>query len=594
MKTLLTTLKGSLNQLLFGTDTRLPYEIEGNLPSEPAVRITAVALGALALLELVTFLWKGVFEVVVSRLWAVHGLFSVLYLIGIVCVVVVRDIRRGGFWFLLPFALAVPLCFWNIRGFGALNTESLGELQHGLECLRTPGWGYMDASWGGYPSRIYLVNVVPTLLSGTSPEAYRLGFALPVFAGVLFFYAGLRRYFGQRAFAAPVSALCAAATLTFPVVVWITRTFETAVSPFAIGLWACGALLVCATRPNLPSSLASAWTGGLLAAAFPPAVALVGLLIVVLGLWLVRSLSVRQRPVALMVAAITCYLMVFGFAMFVIREKVFRSQPVDWARKIKMFFSAVWMVLSVDQRSYAEVFTPAILVFPLIAAICFALSGRGGLLPLIGVVWCIPVIWACVTLQGKIAPQLPFALYRAIVIVPVLVYVMATMSLRVDGGGPGRRWLVRGICLAVAGGLAWSAVVAYRSFKVFEPVRPPDVAESVMARLLQRLPDVGLSPESKAVFLEKTGDGRLERITAVSWYFLSGWTRPQRQEEPLWIHDQRSRRPGIILVRPDNPLVRESPPGYTVRTLRFGGREDPLIAPEIVGLVYLPRSEGRP
>lgn len=596
MKFLIDTPKSPLTQWLFGADSRLRYEIEGYFPSERAARGTAVVLGSLAFLELATFLWKGVLAVVMSRVWALHGLFSVLYLLFIVCVVVARDVRRGHFWFLLPFAVAVPLCFWNIRGFGALNTESLSELQHGFESLRKSGWGYMDVFWGAYPSRMFLVNLVPTLLSGASPEAYRLGFGLPVFAGVLFFYAGLRRYCGARDFAAPISALCAAATVTFPVVVWVTRTFEASVSGFAIGLWACGALLVCAARPNMPAALATAWVGGLLAAAFTPGVALAGLLIVALGLWLVRVLCLRQRPVALLVGAITCYLVVFAFAMSAIRGNAFRARQSDWVQGLSLFRSAARMVLSIDQIWYAEIFTPAILVFPLVAAIGFALSGRGGVLPLVGILWCVPVIWACVNLHGKVAPQLPFVLYRAIVIVPVLAYIMAIMGLRLAaGGGPGNRRLVRWLSLAFAGGLAWSAVVAYRYFKVFEPVRPPDAAELVMQRLMQRLPEVGLAAESEAVLLEKTGEYKFQRIPALSWYFLSGWIRPERQEAPLWIYDQRRRRPGIIFVRPNSPLINESPPGYTVKMLRFGGREDPLITPEIVGLVYLPaRTAGDP
>ncbi len=587
--------KESLTQWMLRNETRLPCEIDNDSPSGQSARITAGVLGALAFFELASLLWKGVFAVVMSRVWALDGLFSVLYLLGIFCVTIIQDVRRGRFWFLLPFALAVPLCFWNIRGFGALNTESLGELQHGLECLRQPGWGYVDVFWGAYPSRMFLVNLVPTLLSGASPEAYRLGFGLPVFVGVLFFYTGLRRYCGAHAFAAPISALCSAATMTFPVVVWVTRTFETAVSSFAIGLWACGALLVCATRPSMPAALVAAWTGGLLAATFTPGLALAGLLIVALGLWLVRALRLRQREIALMVGAITVYLMVFTFEMFIVRGNTFRARQADWAQMTSMFLSAMRMVFSIDQVWYAEVFTPAILVLPLLAAIGFALSGRGGLLPLIGVVWCIPVIWACVNMHGKIAPQLPFVLYRAIVMVPVLAFVFAIMTLRLaSGSGTSTRWLSRAILLAIAGGLAWSALVAYRHYKVFEPVRPPEAAELVILRLMQRLPEVGLRPGSEAVLLEKTGDYKFQRIPALSWYFLNGWIRPERPEAPPWIYDQRSRRPGIIFVRPDNPLLNESPPGYIVRTLHFGGREDPLITPEIIGLVYLPRTERRP
>src|SRR5512143_428205 len=301
--------EGPPDRWLPGTQACLPYEIEGRFPSRRSARIAAVVLGALALIEPAAFLWKDGLAVVVSRVWVLHGILSFSYLLWIVWATVLRDVRRGRFWFLLPFALAVPLCLWNIRGFGALNTESLGELQHGLECLRQPGWGYANVFWGAYPSRMFLVNLVPTLPSGASPEAYRLGFGLPVLAGVLFFWAGLRRYCGDGAFAAPISALCSAEMMTFPMVVGITRTFETAVSSFAIGLWACGALMVCATRPSLPAALTAAWTGGLLSASFTPGLALAGLLSVALGLWLVRALRMGQRELALMVGATTLYLM---------------------------------------------------------------------------------------------------------------------------------------------------------------------------------------------------------------------------------------------------------------------------------------------
>jgi hypothetical protein len=579
-------LKGSLSQWMFGAETRLPYEIDSDLPSRPSAKITASVLGALALCELATFLWKSVFAVVMSRVWVLHGVFSIVYLFWVFCGVVVQDVRRWLFWVLLPLALAVPLCFWNIRGFSALNTESLSELQHGLERLREPSWGYMDVFWGAYPSRVFLVNLVPTLLSRTTPEAYRLGFGLPVFAGVLFFYAGLKRYLGQRPFAAAVAALCTAATLSFPVVVWVTRTFEMAVSSFAIGLWACGALLVCAARPTMPSALTAAWTGGLLAATFPPGVALAGLLLVILGLWLLHALRRGERHIALLVSGVTFYLLVFEFAMSAIRGNAFRPRQDDLPQMMSAFVSALRM-------AFSDAFTPRVLFFPLVLAVGFALSGRAGLVALMGVVWCLPVMWSTVNLHGKIAPQLPFVLYRAIVIVPVVAYVLAILGDRLAGdNGPARRWLTRGISLAFAGGLAWSTVAAYRHYRVFEPVRPPAADELVLSRLMQRLPEFGLSPGSQAVLVERTGLYEFQRIPALSWYFLYGWIRPERQEVPLWIYDRGSRRPGVIFVRPANPLVHESPPGYTVKALRFGGGGDTSITPEIVGLVFLPVENG--
>jgi hypothetical protein len=197
-------------------------------------------------------------------------------------------------------------------------------------------------------------------------------------------------------------------------------------------------------------------------------------------------------------------------------------------------------------------------------------------------------------MHGKVAPQLPFVLYRAIVMVPVLAFVFAMVSLCLASSSrTTMRWLARTIFMAVAVGLVWSALVAYRYCKVFEPVRPPEAAELVILRLMRQLPEVGLGPGSEVVLLEKTGDYKFQRIPALSQYFLSAWIRPERPEASLWIENQRLRRPGVVFVRPDDSLANETPSGYKVRKQRFGGHEDPLITPEIIGLVYLPRSGDR-
>jgi hypothetical protein len=568
-------------------------------PSQPRigrrqVGAATVVLGLLSVLEIAAHVLKGSVGVVACRLWILHGCVAVGWLCAVSLREALGDARTGRLWVLLPVLLAVPLCFFNTRGFGALNSESLSELQFAFERLRQPDWGYTDVFWEVYPSRSLLPNMVPTLLGGISPRHYRIGFSIPVFLGVLFFYAGLRRYLRAEPWAAPLSALGAAAMLTYPFVIKTTRTFEMAVSSFAYGLWALGALLLCVSRPTLISILGAAWTAGLLAASFTSGLALVALIWSCIGLWLVRCVRHKQWDVAVVVAALLVYLSVVGGGIYAIRKNPLQPKPASATQMTDNFVAALRMVASVDQSVIGNVFTPAILVFPTMLVVGYALSGRAGILPLLGVLWCFPAIWATVNLHGKIGPLLPFALYRAIVIVPVLVFCMVHLGAFMTSGsglsGSGR-W--RGVFAAAAGGLALSAFTTYKSLGVFQPLRPPVQAEAVIRDLVEHLNETGLTPFSDAVIVEKTGDYELHRIRPLSWYFLPGWTRPG-PTEPLFVRDPKDGRPGIVFVLPGDPLINEKFEGYDVQAKTLAVPQDATHTREVVRLLYVPKRRAAP
>jgi hypothetical protein len=144
----------------------------------------------------------------------------------------------------------------------------------------------------------------------------------------------------------------------------------------------------------------------------------------------------------------------------------------------------------------------------------------------------------------------------------------------------------RGMCLAVAAGLSLTGFHSYATLGVFRPRRPPMDAEVVIERLLAELPDLGLTPFSDAVILDRTGLYELEHIRPFSWYFLPGWTRPEAGEPPFF--EDAARRPGIVFALPGDPLIGSAPPGYAVRgeTLSIPVSAQRTI--EVVQLFYRP------
>lgn len=572
---------------LFGTQPSLPYETSGDPVPRGQALVTALVLGFLSLLEVAAHLLRGAAGVAACRLWSLHGCLIAAWLLWVFVSVTWEDVRRGRLWVLLPVVLAVPLCFFNLRGFGALNSESLSELQHGFERLRQPDWGYTDIFWQVYPSRSFLPNIVPTLVAGISPAAYRLGFSIPVFLGLLFFYSGLRRYFETYRFAGALAGLVTASVVTYPAVCSVTRTFEMAVSSFAFGLWAVGALLLCVHRPRVLSVLAAAWTAGFLSATFTPALALAVLIWICVVLWLLRCAARKEWNVAAMVAGLLLYVTTVDSGMYVIRENALRGKDADFPAMVINFKNALAMVVSLDQSSFGNVFTPAILVFPTLVTVGYALSCRGGLLPLMGVLWCFPAIWACVNLHGKVSPELPFVLYRVIVIVPVLAYCMFRLGLSLTGTQLEARavWRWRGMFMAAAIGVVLTALVEFRMFRVFEPVREPLQAEAVIQHVFKHLPEMGLTPFSNAVLVDRTRT--YERIGPLSWYFLPGWTRAA-PDQPLFCKDPKDGRPGIVFVLPGDPLITETPERYDVKAEILSVPVAANRSTDVVRLLYVP------
>jgi hypothetical protein len=547
-------------------------------------------LALLAILELIAYNQRGAASVIASRLWVSVGIAATAWLVWVSVSVIWKDLRSGKVWFFLPILLAFPLCFNNLTGYGELNTESLSELQHALEGIRKTDWGHFDVFWTVYPSRSFLPSLVPTLAMGMSPQAYRIGFSLPLFLGLLFFQTGLRRYFDRHFFSSALAALGTGAILIYPMVTSIGRTFEMAISSLSYGLWALGAMMVMARTVSPFAAVATAWTIGLRAASFTPGLALVGLFWALLVLWVLRAARRRDTATLLLVSATLFYVTVIGIQMYLLRDNPLRPKNVDLAAMVEKFRLAVVAVLSLAP---SQPFTPAILVFPTVATVAYALSVRGGLVPVAGILWCLPVLWSTVNMHGKVAPELPIVLYRALVIIPVVVFCMIDLVARFSTAEGKARWLWRAIFVASFAAFVPTALSTYEVFGVFAPRTQAIGEAAVIEDLLEQLPALGLTPYSDAVIAEQTGIYEMQRLASLSQYFLPGWTRP-RSGAALFLDDPDNKRPGVLFVLSSDPRAAAAWPGYSVRAdaiaVRFGGTG----ATDLVRLTCFPSGEQSP
>jgi hypothetical protein len=401
------------------------------------------------------------------------------------------------------------------------------------------------------------LNLIPTAIFGISPWSYRAGFSFPILFGALFLFAGIRRFHAKERHASAVASLAATALFSYPMFCEISRFFEMAISSTSYGLWAIGAMFLFAARPTVSSALTAAWTIGLLASSFTSGLALVALLWLLLGLWLARALIRRDSNIAALLSAILLNSVVVGVAMYLIRPRALRSKQIEFGQMLASFQEALSYTLSFSR----PVFTPVDLVIPTAIAAIFALSLRGGLVPFILTGWCFPVIWSAANLHGKIGPQLPFALYRALIIIPAILYVMSRCLLWLLKPLDRKPWIGCCCVLVLAVGLYWPLAATYKTQPILHPTRAPEGREVIAMEVIKAIPALGLNPYSDAWIANRADEKVIENFLPCLQYFLPNWQRVHNSQ-PLPLTPTDAKKPGIIVTLPNDPAATQEYAGY--------------------------------
>ncbi len=540
----------------------LPFEQGDGAPRLPRLTQAILLLLLVAVLEVLAFNVGGVAAVVACYLWITLSLFCFVYLCRQYLLALADDARRGSFWGLLPLAAAVPLCFFQLGSYGMLNTESLSELQYALEEAQKPDLGYTGVFWVSYPGRSLLINLLPSFILGMTPEAYRIGFSFPVLFGALFFFAGSRRYHTTYQFSSAVSGLMATAMFAYPTFCTISRSFEMAVSSLSFGLWAIGAVMLFAARPSSIGGVVAAWAVALLAASFTSGMALVALLVLLLALWAARAWARGERSLCALLVAVLVNCVVIILTLKFFTTNTIKPRLITFAEMLVNFQQALDMTFSISKT----IFTPKEFVIPTIIAIVFALTLRAGPLPVLLVAWCLPVIWASINMRGKISPELPFALYRALIIIPALVLMMGRLIFWLTSRTKPRAIVARAVLILLAVGVCYSVRETYKTQPIFTPGRPAMGREVVAEKVISLVQQSGLTPYTSGWLMDRANEPRVESFLPCAQYFLPNWQRLQAKD-PMPTAAQ-PRQPGIIVASVGDPIATQEFPGYTkeVRT----------------------------
>lgn len=534
----------------------LPFERKQMAPALPGLRWAILILIAGAALEVLAFAVGGVAAIVASYAWIALSIFSFGYLCREYLLALWADLKQGAVWGLLPLIAAIPLCFFQIETYGLLNTESLSELDFALQEWQKPDRGYTGVFWVSYPGRSLLINLIPTLVTGISPAAYRIGFSFPIILGALFFFAGCRRYHSEHRFSSAVSGLMAAAIFAYPTLCTIARSFEMAVSSISFGLWAIGAVMLFAARPSTVGAVVAAWAVALLAASFTSGMALVALIVLLLALWAARAWIRGEKSLSVLLLTVILNCAVIIVCLRLITTNTIKPRPISFDEMILNFQQALDMTFSISKT----VFTPQGFVIPTLVAVVFALTLRGGPLPALLVLWCMPVIWASINMRGKISPELPFALYRELIIIPALLLMMGRLLLWITNRSRLSASLVQVALLLLAVGIGYTIQGTYDTRFIFRPGQPAMGREVVAEKVIGLVHQGGFSPYTSGWLMDRITDPRADNFLPCTQYFLPNWQRLQAKDPLPTAAEPRA--PGIIAASPGDPIAIQDFPGY--------------------------------
>jgi hypothetical protein len=377
----------------------------------------------------------GVF--LASRLWLASGLTCLLGTVVLFVRLLYADLKeRNWLTLLFPVLLAVILgVSISYPGRSVIGQDATQQLAAGLLSFDQPGWNYTGKAFLGYPNRQYVLAALPSLIFGRSEMSLRLGFALPFYAGLTIFWIGLRRWSSALRYGDLAAIAMTAAVLAFPYVTEYYLYSEQTLLPVCFTLQIIGWLLIWLRQPSLPVSLALAWSGTMLIHCYTPALAGVGLLILLLlGIgWN----QLRQRKIdaantwtggaSVAMAALVAGYLILSFASGR-SDRVTLLRSLDPGILLSAAKTGLLIALTNRPAVYAGLLLPVVLIY-----LAGSLAGLFKWLHAAIALWLLAVVVLSQVLQGYAIypPQISFS--RTLITVPVLcaaVFLLVCARLR--------------------------------------------------------------------------------------------------------------------------------------------------------------------
>lgn len=211
-----------------------------------------------------------------------------------------RDLKTKNLWGLFTLLIIVLFTSFQLNKFPLeINHESASEVYEGLTNFQKNDLSYTKSGFLGYPARQYIITSLPSL-GNRSVIAYRLGFLLPFYIGVLLFYSGLVSWCEKNNIKRKYASLPLIAIFNFPFIVVYLRLFEQTILPLSFTLSALGWLLLVLTNFSFYSLIAFIWIFAMLTTSYTPAITSWIIITIFLSWYIFKNIIHRKVRIPLL------------------------------------------------------------------------------------------------------------------------------------------------------------------------------------------------------------------------------------------------------------------------------------------------------
>jgi hypothetical protein len=373
------------------------------------------------------------------------GVFTTLVSLRWIVSTFIADIKSKRFIGIIAFTFIMFLLFYKTGVEHVINHESTQQAGAALMNIKEKDLHYTRLSFLGYPSRQYLITILPSIAFGQYPLTLNIGYIYPFILGLLVFYSGVHLAWNGSKNRTYYSTIAVLSVFLFNYTLPFALHFEQSILPLAFTLQATGFFLLTLKKPSLLHFISLIWAGSLLSGTYTPGMASWGLLIV--GIMYISGAYFKRK---LVILGNKWFVMIFPILTFGILSisKIHEASSLTRTDTAMMVHSRVLEALSIlfsTHDTYAYV--NPLFFFPFLFYFVTSLLGRHGFKHFAVVSWSLVVVIISVLAYGYANPPPSLSIHRSLVIIPPLLigflYWFDKLALKISHN----MWM--GICITI-------------------------------------------------------------------------------------------------------------------------------------------------
>ena len=344
---------------------------------------------------------------------ALHSLIQIIHF----------SIKKRTFFIITALVILFSLIIYN----APLLKSTSGETTIAVTCAinhlkKSPDLGFQQNCFLGYPARSYFLQAIPTLIAGRSLFNLNLGASLYFVIGILIFINQLIIHFKPTKKADVIAGITTVSLLHFHYFNhFLLYCFEQSIFPLSFGFLTIGLFLKFIKKRNSTNLLLIALCLQFLIYLYTPALALLGLGLIVLLFLLIKKFKLKYFIAGVLITILTLLTLTNSLK---IRDDVRlydKTNPEEQINSQEIKDTFEHFVFQNQGIAYNSTFINFVVIFTLTIALLVVFGYEFIFLSF----WVIATIVIATNSRGYAFYGLDFRMHRSLVVVPIILAILA-------------------------------------------------------------------------------------------------------------------------------------------------------------------------